>query len=61
MKYSLEGIDGNAYVVMGYVQNAMRKEHCTKQEIDSYLADAMSNDYDHLLAVSYKMIDRLND
>ena len=59
-KYDLVGIDGNAYSVMGYVQKAMRSEGCTKEEINKYLADAKSSDYNHLLRVSEDMVGQLN-
>ena len=60
-KYSLVGIDGNAYSVMGYVTKAMKEVGFSKEEQDKYLTDAKSSDYDHLLAVSIGMIDQCND
>lgn len=60
-RYNLVGVDGNAFSVMGYVREAMRVEHKTRVEIDEYTKDAMSGDYDHLLAVSLKMVDSLNE
>ena len=60
-KYDLVGIDGNAFSIMGYVERAMRREGIGKEARDSYLEDAMSDDYDHLLMVSMEMIERLND
>ena len=33
----------------------------SKESRDSYCEDAMSGDYDHLLAVSFDMIEKLND
>lgn len=59
-KYCLVGVDGNAFAIMSYVSRAMRKEHYSKSEIDSYLDDCMSSDYDHLLQVSVEMCNRLN-
>lgn len=61
MKYSLVGVDGNAYAVMGYVRNAMKKEHCSSEEIEKYTNDAKSGDYNHLLVVSLEMIEMLNE
>lgn len=58
--YSLIGIDGNAYAVMGYVDKSMRREGKTKEEREKYLEDAKSGDYDHLLAVSIEMVEELN-
>lgn len=60
MKYSLIGIDGNAFYIMGYVADAMRREGYKKSEIDRYLADCKSSDYDHLIQASVKMCDRQN-
>ena len=60
-KYNLVGIDGNAYSVMGYVIQAMKRERFSKSEIDDYQADAMSDDYNHLLSVSAEMIDKCNN
>ena len=59
-KYNLVGIDGNAYSVMGYVMQAMRRERFSKSEIADYRTDAMSGDYNHLLSVSAEMIDKCN-
>ena len=60
-KYTLVGVDGNAFAIMGYVLHAMRKEGFSKEERDEYLKDAKSSDYDHLLCVSVDYIDRVND
>lgn len=59
-KYNLVGIDGNAFSVMGYVMNAMKSEGKTREEINKYREDAMSDDYNHLLSVSVEMIDKLS-
>lgn len=60
-KYTLVGVDGNAFSIMGYVRNAMKREHCTKEEIDAYTNDAMSGEYHHLVNVSVEMCDKLNE
>lgn len=67
-KYDIVGIDGNAYSIMGYVSTAMAQEceamgwdaAALKKEKDAYLNDAMSGDYNHLVAVSADMVDRVN-
>jgi hypothetical protein len=61
MRYTLVGIDGNAFCVMAYVSRAMRECGKPQTEIDAYYRDAMSADYNHLLAVSVAMIDTLNE
>ena len=59
--YTLVGIDGNAYSIMGYVRDAMHDANMNSYDIDAYIKDATSSDYDHLLAVSCEMIDRVNE
>lgn len=52
IKVKLVGKDGNAFAVMGFVTRAMRKAGCTKEDVDEYMNEAMSGDYDNLLRVS---------
>lgn len=61
MKYTLVGVDGNAYSVMGYVRDAMREIGMSQDEREAYVADATSGNYKHLLYVSMKMIDKCNE
>ena len=60
-KYTLVGIDGNAFSVMGYVSQCMKKEGMSRQDIENYRKDAMSSDYNNLILVSQEMIDFLNE
>jgi hypothetical protein len=50
----LVGLDGNAFSVMGAFQRQARREKWTKEEIDTVLQEAMSSDYNHLLATIAK-------
>ncbi len=50
VKLDLVGTDGNAYSVMGLFRKQARKEGWTATEIEAVLLEAMSGDYDHLLA-----------
>lgn len=59
--YTLVGVDGNAYSIMGYVRSAMKRAKMTSQDIDAYTKDATSSDYNHLLVVSCEMIDKVNE
>ena len=59
--FNLVGVDGNAFSVMGYVTQAMRRSGYTNQERNDYLADAQSSDYNHLLAVSVDMVEKVNE
>lgn len=49
---NLVGIDGNAFVIMGYVSKELRRAGNSKKVIDSYTKQAMASDYNHLLRVS---------
>ncbi len=60
-KYTLVGCDGNAFAVMGYVMNCMRRERFTKSEIDEYLKEAKSSDYNNLLFVSCDYVNKCNE
>jgi hypothetical protein len=60
-KYSLEGIDGNAFSIMGYVSSCMKAEGKSQSEIKTYTDECMSSDYDNLLYVSICRIEELND
>ena len=60
-KYTLVGIDGNAFSIMGYVSKCMRQEGMSRQDIENYRKDARTGDYNNLLAVSQDMIDFLNN
>ena len=59
-KYTLEDVDGNAFAIMAYVCNAMRREGKTNEEIGNYFKDAQSSDYRHLIDISVEMCERLN-
>jgi len=43
--------DGNAFAIMGAVDKALKKAGCPEAERDTFLDEARSGDYDHLLKV----------
>ena len=47
--YTLTDVDGNAFAIMAYVRSAMKREGKSNEEIDNYIKDAQSSDYNHLL------------
>jgi len=56
IKVKLTGTDGNAFAVMGKVKQALnRGGH--PELVDEYLKEAMSGDYDHLLATSMQYVE----
>lgn len=54
VKLKLIGLDGNAYALMGAFHNQAEKEGWTEEEINFVLDEAMSSDYNHLLATLIK-------
>ena len=59
--YSLIGVDGNAFSIMGYTANAMKNEGFTKEEIDGMYKEATSSDYNNLICVCGGYIDKINE
>lgn len=43
--------DGNAFNILGICTRAMRQAHLSQNEIDQFMQEATSGNYDHLLAV----------
>lgn len=59
--FSLVGVDGNAFNVMSYTANAMKKAGYSQEEIKQYRQLATSGDYDALLVLSFEWIDKCNE
>ena len=45
----LVGLDGNAFSILGRAQKAAKRAGLDKAEIEKYVDEATSGDYDHLL------------
>jgi hypothetical protein len=52
----LSGNDGNAFAIMGAVKSALKKAGASKEEIEQYITDSMSGDYDNLLRVAMEWV-----
>ena len=59
MKYSLVGVDGNAFIVLGYTANALKTEGLSNLKEEMY-QKAMSSTYNNLLVVCSTYLDRAN-
>lgn len=57
----LIGEDGNAFSILGRVKGALKRAGNNSEVVDSYLEQAMSGDYDHLLAVTLAFVDYDHD
>lgn len=49
IKVQLVGLDGNAFSILGRIQGIMKKNKLPQSEIDTFMEEAMSSDYNHLL------------
>jgi len=49
VKVKLVGYSGHAFAIMGVVRRALRKAGASKDEVQAYVDEAMSGDYNHLL------------
>lgn len=58
-KYSLIGVDGNAFAVMGYTAHALR-EQGLKNEVKIMFDQATRGDYRNLLMVCSDFLDKAN-
>ncbi len=56
----LVGEDGNAYVILGRVTKAMRLAGLG-DEIDAFMGEATSGDYDHMLRTVIKTVNTTGD
>lgn len=50
VKLKLRGLDGNAFSLMGAFSGAARKAKWTQEETELVLNEAMTSDYNHLVA-----------
>jgi len=55
-RVKLTGSDGNAFAILGAVKRAMKKGGCTSKQINEYVREATSGDYNDLLAVTMKTV-----
>ena len=57
--YSLVGVDGNAFSLMAYTSDALKKTG-HKDLVSKMIKEATSGDYWHLIAVCDKYVDIAN-
>lgn len=56
IKVQLSGNDGNAFAIMGAVSKALRRADVSQSEIDQYLNQSMSGDYDNLIQTAMRWV-----
>ena len=53
----LVGEDGNAMAIMAKVSRALRNAGATREEVNEYMDESMSGDYDNLLRVAMTWVE----
>lgn len=54
----LTGNDGNAFAILAAVKRGLKgSESATPEDVEAFMAEAMSGDYDHLLVTCMRWVD----
>ena len=56
IKAKLIGQDGNAFAIIGTVQQALRKASVPQNDIDEFVVEAMSGDYNNVITTALKWV-----
>lgn len=56
IEVQLSGEDGNAFAILGRMRQAFRQARVGGDEIQAFMDEAMSDDYDHLLATCTRWV-----
>lgn len=56
IEVELIGHDGNAFAIMGKVKQALKRNGASDEEIDEYMKESMSGDYDNLLTTAMEWV-----
>ena len=56
IEVELTGTDGNAWSIVGNVQRSLRKAQVPKEEIEQFVSEATSGDYNNLLATAMRWV-----
>ncbi len=57
VKVCLTGSDSNAFVLLGLCSKAAKKAKVDQKEIDAFISEATSGDFEHLLRTAAKYFD----
>lgn len=56
IKVQLSGEDGNAFSIISRVKATLRRAGVAKHELDEYVLESMSGDYDNLLRTASEWV-----
>jgi hypothetical protein len=57
VKVRLVGEDGNAFFILSKVKKALRNNGVSREEIENFMKEATSGDYDNLLQTCMRWVD----
>ena len=57
VKVKLLGESGNAFAILGAVRKALTRAGVGREDVDAFVAEATSGDYDHLLATAMRWVE----
>ena len=57
IQVQLTGRDGNVFAILGRVTEAMKRAGVPRAEMETFLAEARSGDYDHALQTCMRWVD----
>lgn len=57
IEVELSGQDGNAFMIIGRVQRALRNAGVDKEEITRYVDEATSGDYDNVIRTTAEWVE----
>lgn len=57
IEVELVGYDGNAMVIIGRVSTALRRGRVPREDIDAFVEEATSGDYDNVLQTCMRWVD----
>lgn len=57
IEVELSGQDGNAFMIIGRVQRALRNAGVDKEEITRYVDEATSGDYDNVIQTTARWVE----
>lgn len=52
----LTGEDGNAFAIMAKIGKALQRNKVPQEQVETYYAESMSGDYDHLLQTAMRWV-----
>jgi len=56
IKAKLIGQDGNAFAIIATVKQALRKSNVPQSDIDEFVVEAMSGDYNNVIVTALKWV-----